>query len=194
MTQEEIIAGNNQLIADFMHGKGSVHHNRYHDDWNELMPVLKKIAGEFNNNDGEGEYYESLEEALNPDYAIWEFLQADISSIYSRAIELIKLINKQATVEDYKEWEESVFERFEANPGLFNYEPTGSPDVENELQVQVREEGEQVEFFQIGYSEEENNFYFNHNDLKGNVIVKQSTNPEDLDKWLEEINDYDPAD
>lgn len=225
MTQEEIIAGN-IIIAEFMGYTGLSdefkipEHERmiafnsiknqeffwsdrfkhtelcFHTSWDWLMPVLKKISGEFNSNDydyDENEYSKSLEDALYPDYAIWEFLEGDILSIYSRALDLIKLINKQAVIETYKEWEESVFERFEANPGLFNYEPTGSPDVEHELQFQVREEGEQVEFFQIGYSEEEGNFYFNHNQFDGNVVYRTSQDPADLHRWMEEINEYEPS-
>jgi len=34
----------NTLIAEFMAGeKVAVHHNQYHKNWNELMPIIEKI-------------------------------------------------------------------------------------------------------------------------------------------------------
>jgi len=35
---------NNKLIAEFLHGKNTVHPNQYHENWNELMQVIDGIV------------------------------------------------------------------------------------------------------------------------------------------------------
>lgn len=34
---------NNKIIAEFLHGKNTVHPNQYHENWNELMQVVERI-------------------------------------------------------------------------------------------------------------------------------------------------------
>lgn len=92
----------------------------------------------------------------------------------------------------YQAFENSIFALYAVAPGGFTYAPTGSPDQEYEIQFSVDDKGIDLEFFAIGYSEEEENFYFNHS--KGpQVEYQNSTNPDDLNTWLTVINAYTQA-
>lgn len=83
MTNEQIKEGN-KLIAEFMAGGAvEVHHNQYHENWNELVPVIKKCW----------EHLKPEGVALidNIDNAL---LRLDIFEVYAKVVFAIKWYNK----------------------------------------------------------------------------------------------------
>ena len=74
---------NNQIIADFLHGKNAVYPNQYHENWNELIVVVKKcyLLDKF-----QGKYYENI---------YYSVADLNIESVYNACVEFIKWYNLQ---------------------------------------------------------------------------------------------------
>ena len=117
------IEENNKLIAEFMgweiyknvgreveyfvKGQLETHHKvvdnwlsflnmKYHSSWDWLMPVVKHCTDLTRNFEFCSEQYLYWQnELFHPDYMLSEFIENDISSIYSRVVEFIKWYNKQ---------------------------------------------------------------------------------------------------
>ena len=92
---------NNKLIAEFLHGKNAVHPNQYHENWNELMPVILKI-NQFENqrysiliNSMDCKIHDNLKNKTIAD-SFGRFTPDElIKSIYSACVEFIKWYNEQ---------------------------------------------------------------------------------------------------
>lgn len=105
MTPKEIFEGN-ILLATFMDERkrnleldDAKSGYRYHDDWNWLMPVVKKCSESFEHHQYDSEeYYHITEEIFHPDYSLSEFMDADIEAVYSRVVTYIKWYNQNKPV------------------------------------------------------------------------------------------------
>lgn len=98
----------NKVIAKFMnyhfsgdsikdeHGFWVNSSETFHNSWDWLMPVVKKIWVIINTYDYDSEeYFHMTEEIFHPDYSLNEFMNADIDSVYNRVIEFIKWYSRQ---------------------------------------------------------------------------------------------------
>lgn len=109
MTPQEIRKGN-ILLATFMDERkrnleldDAKSGYRYHDDWNWLMPVVKKCSESFEHHQYDSEeYYHITEEIFHPDYSLSEFMDADIEAVYSRVVTYIKWYNQNKASEETK--------------------------------------------------------------------------------------------
>lgn len=86
-TTENTVIENNKLIAEFMAGKKvKTHHNQYHTNWNELMPVIEKcLIGEGEAEGLQVDLIELIYENLN---------NIDIYKTFEAVINFIKWHNK----------------------------------------------------------------------------------------------------
>jgi len=108
------IQENNKLIAEFMewrhegssargltgfwNGSGYFTYSelKFHESWDWLMPVVKHCTDLTRNFEFCSEQYLYWQnELFHPDYMLSEFIENDISSIYSRVVEFIKWYNEQ---------------------------------------------------------------------------------------------------
>ena len=83
---------NNKLIAEFIAGKSvETHHNQYHTDWNELMPVVIKIQTIGTENALFENFEDGLKLIINLENS---FDKVTITKIYSRCLDFIKWYNE----------------------------------------------------------------------------------------------------
>lgn len=77
-------AENNKLIAEFLHGKNAIHPNLYHENWDEIMQVVKK-AGQ-TENAYENEYFLLIRD---------ELCTGRIETVYDAVVNFIIEYNNQ---------------------------------------------------------------------------------------------------
>ena len=103
------IQENNKLIAEFMGEPIEIDYEgtplydgwkdlEYHESWDWLMPVVKYCTDLTRNFEYDSEHYLYWQnELFHPDYMLAEFIENDISSIYSRVVEFIKWHEERKT-------------------------------------------------------------------------------------------------